>query len=299
MERLLKASEYLARSGEPIRFNRGRVSPAVATGEFTALAQISQKIQEDACEITDSINNWRKDSIVLNQLCEVLSDAVIRVDSRGYVFEFNESACKLFVTTPAYMLGKTISELLYTDWDTFLSHYEEPAFEHMVHCLDGTSIIVSTSITHVSDGEHILVIRDISQRVKSDQDIRMLSAALNQASDVIIITNKLNKVIFVNKAFAEHTGYTEEEIMGKDPKFLHSGLTPPDVYKSMWSTLQAKHPWEGTVVNKRKDGTLISDYMMVTPVMNGDPVNPAFYIAIKRKEWSKPYEATKSGDSKA
>lgn len=299
MERLLKASDYLARSGEPIRFNRGRVSPVVATGEFTALAQISQKIQDDACEITDSINSWRKDSIVLNQLCEVLSDAVIRVDSRGYVFEFNDAACRLFRTTPAYMLGKTISELLYTDWDTFLNHYEEPAFEHMVHCLDGTSIIVSTSVTHVSDGENILVIRDISQRVKSEHDIRMLSAALNQASDVIIITNKLNKIIFVNKAFAEHTGYSEDEVMGKDPSVLKSGLTSPEVYKLMWATLQAKHPWEGTVVNKHKDGSLVSDYMMVTPVMNGDPVNPAFYIGIKRKEWSKVYEADKGSDSKA
>lgn len=299
MERL-KASDYLAtQSLKAPDFLKAPVPRNIQVSSTLGLAEIAKRLQADAEELTETINCWKRDSLVLNQLCEVLSDAVIRVDSQGFIFDFNEAACKMFNTTPAYILGKNVNSLLYTDWQKFSDHYEPPAFEHMVYRTDGTSLIVSTALTHVANGEHILVMRDITQRVKSEQDIRILSAALNQASDVIVISNSANKIIFVNQSFVEHTGYSAEEAIGQNPGFLKSGLTDQSVYKSLWETLKNKRTWEGYLINKRKDGTVVRDFMIVTAVMNGDPVIPAFYIAVKRKEWSKKYEESSCGDSAA
>lgn len=286
MERL-KASDFL--STQLVRapdFLRARPQG----GHGADLSSISNRIEQDTAELSATIASWKKDSVVLNQLCEVLSDAVIRVDSRGYIFDFNEAACKMFDTNLGYILGKNVETLLYTGWDHFVDGYEPPSFEHMVYRPDGTSLIVSTAITNPTNGEHILVMRDISQRVKSEQDIRLLSTALNQASDVIIISNSQNKIIFVNKAFVEHTGYSEAEVIGKDPGFMKSGKTNPILYNEMWTTLRNKRVWEGYLINARKDGSLVKDFMIVTAVMNGDPIKPAFYIAVKRREWSTSYE---------
>ena len=291
----LKVSDFIKSEKAPV--DKTDMYMSLSLPSRVNLKNVARALKLDAEEISETINTWKQDSAVLNQLCEVLSDAVIRVDGKGLIFEFNEAACSLFHTTPAYMLGKNISVLLYTDWISFLENFDEhQSFEHMITRLDGSSLLVSTALTRVgvTDGEYILVIRDITQRVKSEQDILILSAALNQASDVIIITNSLNKIIFVNNAFVKHTGYTEQEAMGQDPKFLKSGQTPRVTYDAMWGLLREKRTWEGVVINKCKDGRLVEDYMIVTPVMNGDPVRPAFYISVKRTEWCKPYETDQS-----
>lgn len=252
-----------------------------------SLKQVAQELREDSVCIAETISNWKKDSLVLNHLCEKLQDAVIRVNSEGYIFEFNDAACNLFKTSASYMLGKNISVILYTDWDIYVSHFDlDTSFEHMAHAIDSSSLLVSTSLTKIDSSEYILVIRDISQRVKSEQDIRILSTALNQASDVIVITNSANKIIFVNEAFISHTGYSKEEAIGKDPGFLKSNLTEPSVYAEMWKALKQHRSWEGYLLNKKKNGTLVKDYMLVTSVMNGDPVIPAFYISVKRVDKS-------------
>lgn len=294
MERL-KVSDLIKSEPKPI--DKTGMYMSLSLPARVNLKNVARSLQIDADDIRATITSWKQDSAVLNHLCEVLSDAVIRVDTQGNIFEFNEAACSLFHTTPAYMLGKNISVILYTDWNSFLNNFDEhQSFEHMITRLDGSSLLVSTALTRVGhdSGEHVLVIRDITQRVKSEQDILILSTALNQASDVIIITNSLNKIIFVNNAFVKHTGYTEQEAMGQDPKFLKSGKTPRITYDAMWGLLREKRTWEGVVVNKCKDGRLVEDYMIVTPVMNGDPIKPAFYISVKRTEWCKPYEEDKS-----
>lgn len=129
---------------------------------------------------------------------------------------------------------------------------------------------------------YVIALNDITDRLESSTKVAMLSTALNQASDVIVITDKNNHIIFVNDAFTDHTGYTFEEAVGKDPGFMKSGLLPAYTYERMWAMLLSRETWQGHLINRTKDGNEVRDFTVITPIMNGDPERPSYYIAVKK-----------------
>ena len=245
-----------------------------------AIKQARENFSKEVSSFLEVTQQWREDSKVLNNITEVLSDAFIRLTHDGYIIEFNAAACHLFDTTESFILGKHITTILVDSW-TSLVNSNSQYVEHSIKTVSGRVLNTSTSVTRSGD-QYILLMRDVTEQVKKDSDIRALSYALDAASDVVIITNKTNKIIFVNKAFTAHTGYTKEEAIGQDPGFYKSDLTPKETYNAIWENLRKKKVWEGTVFNIRKSGEVVEDYLCITPIMNGDPNVPAYYIAVKR-----------------
>lgn len=89
--------------------------------------------------------------------------------------------------------------------------------------------------------------------------------------------------MWVNRAFTAMTGYTEEEVLGKNPRLLKSGEASESFYAELWSTITSGNIWKGEIVNRRKDGTTYVEEMTITPVIR-DAHNPAnrYFIAIKQ-----------------
>ena len=108
-----------------------------------------------------------------------------------------------------------------------------------------------------------------------------LLAAVGQAADGIVITNTSGKIQYVNPAFTTLTGYTAEEAVGQTPRILNSRHQSAAFYEELWNTIRSGRVWHGELVNRRKDGTLYSEEMRITPVVdtNGEIIN---YIAIKQ-----------------
>lgn len=98
-------------------------------------------------------------------------------------------------------------------------------------------------------------------------------------SQGIMITDHENKIIMVNKAFTEVTGYRLIDIQGKNPKYLKSGKTPSNVYKKMWNDLNTHGKWEGLVWNRKKDGTKFPDLLRINIIKDEDN-NIRNYIAV-------------------
>lgn len=96
----------------------------------------------------------------------------------------------------------------------------------------------------------------------------------------IIITDRNNNIIYANKHCTEITGYSKEEIIGRNPGFFKSGKTPAETYKSLWATLNSKKTWEGVFINRRKNGEIFTEEAKITPIIdeNGNLMN---YVAIK------------------
>jgi PAS domain S-box-containing protein len=109
----------------------------------------------------------------------------------------------------------------------------------------------------------------------------LLLTAIEQTPDTIFITDAKGNIEYVNSSFEKVTGYTREEVIGKNPRMLKSGLHPPEYYRSMWDTLSQGRVWKGTVQNRRKDGTLFTEEVSISPVRNhkGETTN---YVAVKR-----------------
>jgi len=124
-------------------------------------------------------------------------------------------------------------------------------------------------------------VQDITERKRSDHEIRKLSQAVEQSPDSVLITDLDGRIEYVNEAFLTHTGYTREEIQGENPRLLQSGLTPSETYESMWASLQRGETWRGELINQRKNGSEMVEFVTIAPVRDTTG-NVSHYLAIKQ-----------------
>jgi nitrogen fixation negative regulator NifL len=107
-----------------------------------------------------------------------------------------------------------------------------------------------------------------SMRQGAEEQLRLQSAALEAAANAIVITDRAGKIIWVNPAFTQHTGYSFGEVLGKTPRLLKSGKQDSSFYKEMWDTILSGKVWRNTLLNRRKDGTLNHEDLTITPILD-------------------------------
>ncbi|MCZ2720589.1 EAL domain-containing protein [Marinomonas sp. 15G1-11] len=98
---------------------------------------------------------------------------------------------------------------------------------------------------------------------QNQTELELDARVFNSTSEGIIITDSNNQIIKCNSAFTTITGYTENEVKGKNPSFLSSKKTPAHVYKSLWDTLKQTGHWQGEVINKHKNGYLFPEWLSI------------------------------------
>lgn len=105
-----------------------------------------------------------------------------------------------------------------------------------------------------------------SNLLAANEQLLKLTVAVEQSPSAIIITDLHANIEYVNPAFTQFTGYSLEEVKGKNPRILKSELTPRRVYQEMWAQLTAGHAWRGELINQRKDGLTYYEYTVITPI---------------------------------
>ena len=100
------------------------------------------------------------------------------------------------------------------------------------------------------------------------KDIHILSASVEQASEAVIITNKDGDIEYVNSSFVRLTGYTKEEAIGKNPRILKSGMHDARFYRGIWKNLAEGKPWQGRIIDQRKDGSCYPVLLTISPIKN-------------------------------
>lgn len=113
-----------------------------------------------------------------------------------------------------------------------------------------------------------------------EEEKDILSAAIEQTSVAILITDVDGNIIYANAAFEHMSGYSIEEVIGKNPRILKSGLTDPLIYEKMWNTISNGGIWNGEQINKKKDGSLYYEDSRITPIYNKDN-ELTYYMAVK------------------
>lgn len=98
--------------------------------------------------------------------------------------------------------------------------------------------------------------------------IDLMAKVFTNSGDAILITNAQNKIVAANAAFTGLTGYTGEEVLGKDPKLLSSGKTPKEIYQQMWQSLTEKNFWEGELWDRRKSGEIYPKWLSISVIRN-------------------------------
>jgi PAS domain S-box-containing protein len=121
----------------------------------------------------------------------------------------------------------------------------------------------------------------LAERERIDEERTRLAAAVDQASELIFITDTEGIIQYVNPSFEKITGYTRAEALGRKPSLLKSGKHDADFYAGMWNAITHGAVWDGRIVNRKKDGTLYEEEATITPIRDhaGRIVS---YVAVKR-----------------
>ncbi len=128
---------------------------------------------------------------------------------------------------------------------------------------------ISSSLIKYRGKEVILsVARDISDRLKVEEELRLVNRAIEQSPISIVITDKNGVIEYVNSSFTSITGYLPDEVKGKKTNILKSGKQPESIYKDLWNTILAGKEWFGELLNKKKNGDLYWADVSISPVIN-------------------------------
>lgn len=158
-------------------------------------------------------------------------------------------------------------------------------FEEPQETPTGNIIWLRTSKVPLRDEDNQVVgllgvYEDITERRGAEALLRKLSLAIEQSPESIIITNADAIIEYVNDAFLQKTEYSREEVIGRNPRLLHSGKTPPETYVAMWTTLGRGQPWKGEFHNRRKNGSEYIEFAIITPLRQADG-SITHYVAVK------------------
>jgi diguanylate cyclase (GGDEF)-like protein/PAS domain S-box-containing protein len=167
-------------------------------------------------------------------------------------------------------------------------------FEALLIAGDGGRVEVEVSAHQFEfEGQQriLSVVRDVRERKAAERELRRALREMSEAQEAlrlharvfessgegIIITDCDNRILAVNAAYSHITGYTFDEVRGKDPSLTASGQTAPAVYGAIWQGLAHDGYWQGEVINRRKDGTMYPQWLLIRSVLN-DNGQPTHYI---------------------
>lgn len=108
---------------------------------------------------------------------------------------------------------------------------------------------------------------DITERKHTESELSIAAIAF-ESQEGMIVTDADNHILRVNRAFSNITGYSAEEVIGKNPHILSSGQHDPSFYSAMWEDVKNKGAWEGEIWNKRKNNEIFPEYLTISTVRN-------------------------------
>ncbi len=111
-------------------------------------------------------------------------------------------------------------------------------------------------------------IQDITERKQAEASIRMLSSAITQIDEAVMITDPMGVIEYVNDAFVEITGFSAQEALGHNANLLNSDVQDERFFDRMWDALEAGESWRGRIINKRKDSGFYPCLLTISPIVD-------------------------------
>ncbi len=237
-------------------------------GVFAAARDITER--KKAEEANQAASQYAR------SLIEASLDPFGYINAEGKITDVN--------TATEHVTGKTRTDLIGSDFADYFTDPEKARAGYQQVFSQGfvtdyplairhasgkiTDVLYNASVYRDDNGNVLGVFaaaRDITERKQAEQQLRIAATAF-ESQEGMLITDADNVVLRVNKAFTEISGYTAEEIIGKNPEILRSGQHDQDFYQAMWKDIHNKGQWEGEIWNKRKNGESYLQYLTITAV---------------------------------
>lgn len=115
-------------------------------------------------------------------------------------------------------------------------------------------------------GRTVISHEDITETRRADEQLRLVSLAVENSPVSVVITDPAGAIQYVNPHFKELTGYSAEEVLGQNPRILKSGMMPAAVFKQLWETITSGRVWKGNLHNRKKDGEFFWEHATIAPI---------------------------------
>jgi diguanylate cyclase (GGDEF)-like protein/PAS domain S-box-containing protein len=221
-----------------------------------------------------------------SQLDEILSaipSPVFYKDLHGRYLGCN-AAFERYSGLPRHeLVGKSASDIaatdlaeVYRDTDRALvEDGEAQQYQAEVRFADGLhhEIVFHKALFRNRAGEPggiVGVMLDITEQKRLERELRLAASVFDNAAEAITITDDTPRILKVNRAFTEITGYSAAEVTGQNPSMLSSGRQDQSFYRNMWRQLRDEGHWFGEIVNRRKNGEFFPEYLSISAVKGAD-----------------------------
>lgn len=253
----------------PIRDEKGRITGLVGISrDITQRRRVEQELRRSRSQYQN--------------LIESLSDWIWEVDASGRCVYSSSRVFNLLGYDAFWLVGRPITDVMMAAEHFRILGMLELARHQGRHemnfdciCLHrgGDTVLLEMNVRAMVNERGIIhgfrgVGRDVTQRRRFEEDLRKFSRAVEQSPASVIITDTRGMIEYVNACFCRVTGYSPEEVLGRNPRILKSGQTPPEEYKQLWSMIVLGGEWRGEFCNKKKNGELFWESAAISAIKN-------------------------------
>ena len=235
-------------------------------------------------------------------IIECTDDAIISQSLDGTIDSWNKGAVRIFGYQSCEVIGQPITMMIPADYhdkeNAMISrlasgdHVEQ--FETVRCHKSGRLINVSQTSSPILDelGSVVgvsTVSRDITEHIRSESELRIAATAF-ESQEGMSVTDANGTILRVNQAFTHITGYTAEDVVGKNSRVLKSGRHDASFYAAMWKKINSTGEWRGEVWSRRKGGEIFPEQLTITAVKDVNDVVTNYVSTITDNSLTKEAE---------
>ncbi|MGB9665677.1 MAG: PAS domain-containing sensor histidine kinase [Ignavibacteria bacterium] len=233
----------------------------------------------------DKVNHRQQTFHIPCNFFDILPDISFVLDNSLKILHCNRPASEFFLTSKQEMVNKNFVELISDEKrDEFLEAFEKSMQEGVTQEIESifvagekkkfVLVILSPFFQegHANNKNNsrlcFVFARDISIQKEKELDLVRFANVAEYTVNPLEITDVEGKIIYVNPAFERSSGYSREELIGKNPNIFSSHKHSKDFWRNMWETIKQGKVWIGEVINRRKDGSLFYTDLLISPIID-------------------------------
>lgn len=276
-----KNVEELVQVEDSLRWMETYKSPVSLDGKIIGTVGFARDITEKK-ELEKNLITERNR---FEKYLQTVESIIVSMDASGHIILINRKGCDLFGYSQEELIGKKWFEFCLPQPDGIEQIYPvflkimagemsgSEYFENSIQTKSGEVRLIAWHNTYLTDENDIIIGtlssgEDITQRRKAEENLRLAASVFSHTREAILITSPENIIIDMNDSVERITGYSRQELIGKNPNIISSGKHTTSFYKEMWETLQKEGFWNGEIYNRRKNGDVYIEMLTISAVKN-------------------------------
>jgi diguanylate cyclase (GGDEF)-like protein/PAS domain S-box-containing protein len=248
---------------------------------------------EDVSERQQVLQDLQFSEERFRSLVETTSDFIWEVDETGSYNYVSPQVIDILGYKPEEILGKTPFDFMPEKDKKIISEFFLHVVTNRLNIVnlenknihkDGRSIVLETSGVPFKNAKGLFagyrgIDRDITNRKIYEEQLVLTESVFKNSIEGIAVTDAQGLIQKVNNSFTLITGYSEEEVLGKNPRVLKSERHTDSFYKEMWDELIKNNQWSGEIWNRKKDGTAYPEWLSISAIHNDEGITTN-YISV-------------------